>query len=58
MRLLKDLFNEKCPICGSLLDTKSELTSKSIIVKLCPNLHYQKEYHPALETYIESNKVS
>lgn len=58
MRFLKDLFNEKCPKCGSVLHTKSDLASKSIIVKLCPNLHFQKEYHPALETYIESNKVS
>lgn len=58
MSLFKTFFNEKCPKCGRSLDTKANPESKSIIVKMCPNMHYQKEFHPALETYIESNKVS
>ena len=58
MRLFKNLFIEHCPKCNKVLDTKNSNILKSIVIKSCPELHYQKEFHPAFETYIESNKVS
>ncbi|WP_176541281.1 hypothetical protein [Bacillus sp. AFS076308] len=58
MRLFKNLFIEHCPKCNKVLETKNSKILKSIVIKSCPELHYQKEFHPAFETYIESNKVS
>ncbi|KAF0815686.1 MULTISPECIES: hypothetical protein [Cytobacillus] len=58
MGLLSRLFNEKCPQCQKTLETNKSNIYKGIIIKSCPNLHYQKEYHPALELYVESGKVS
>jgi phage FluMu protein Com len=52
------LFEEKCPRCQSTLEVKNHSSSKTIIVKACPADHYEKEFHPALETYIETFKVS
>ncbi|CAM3797842.1 hypothetical protein [Mesobacillus thioparans] len=52
------LFEEKCPRCNATLDVKTQPGSKKIIVKACPAGHYEKEFHPALETYIETYKVS
>ncbi|WP_170169048.1 hypothetical protein [Mesobacillus subterraneus] len=53
-----NFFKEKCPHCKEILQLKNNPDSKSIIIKECPAGHYQKEFHPALETYIESHKVS
>ncbi|MEO2076091.1 MAG: hypothetical protein ABGX20_12050 [Bacillus sp. (in: firmicutes)] len=58
MRFLKNLFVEHCPKCNKVLETHHSNTLKSIIIKSCPEQHYQKEFHPALETYIETHKVS
>ncbi|WP_160726024.1 hypothetical protein [Bacillus sp. USDA818B3_A] len=55
MHLLKRLFNEHCPTCNKVLETKNSNVLKSIVIKTCPENHYQKEFHPAFETYIESN---
>lgn len=52
------LFVEKCPRCKAALEVKDQPSSKAIIIKACPTGHYEKEYHPALETFIEKNKVS
>ncbi|MGG3564435.1 hypothetical protein ABES03_22860 [Neobacillus rhizosphaerae] len=57
MRFLKNLFVELCPKCNKVLETHHSNPIKSIIIKSCPDQHYQKEFHPALETYIESNKL-
>ncbi|WP_316099237.1 hypothetical protein [Bacillus siamensis] len=35
------------------LDTTKSNAFHGIIVKTCPSHHYQKEFHPALETFIE-----
>ena len=53
-----NLFVEKCPRCKTPLEVKNNPLSKTIIIKTCPSGHYEKEFHPALETYIERNKVS
>ena len=58
MRIFKNLFIEHCPKCNKVLETQNSRTLKAVVIKTCPNHHYQKEFHPALETYIESNKVS
>jgi hypothetical protein len=53
-----NLFVEKCPLCKAGLEVKDHPSSKTIIIKACPSGHYEKEFHPALETYIERTKVS
>ncbi|WHX38475.1 hypothetical protein QNH36_12215 [Mesobacillus sp. AQ2] len=53
-----NLFKEKCPRCDATLKVKKQLESKTIIVKVCPSAHYEKEFHPALETYIETYRIS
>lgn len=51
-------FVEKCPRCKAALEVKDNPSCKAIIIKACPAGHYEKEFHPALETYIETIKVS
>ncbi len=58
MSLIKCLFTDKCPICNKVLETNNSNFFKATIIKTCPDNHYQKEFHPALETYIESTNVS
>jgi hypothetical protein len=58
MHILKKLFVEHCPICDKQLETYNSNTLKSIVIKSCPDGHYQKEFHPAFEAYIESNTSS
>lgn len=58
MNLINRFFIDKCPICNKVLETNKSNFLKATIVKTCPENHYQKEFHPALETYIESSKVS
>jgi hypothetical protein len=58
MNLLKHLFADKCPTCKKVLDTTKSNFFKAIVVKTCPDQHYEKEFHPALETYIEIYKGS
>ncbi|AND43069.1 MULTISPECIES: hypothetical protein [Bacillaceae] len=57
-RFFKSFFNEKCPTCNKNLVSDKTNSLLSIVIKSCPDNHFQKEYHPALETYVESNKVS
>jgi len=54
MKMLKNLFNEKCPICREVLISKKTSAFDAIVIKSCPQNHYQKEFHPAIETSIES----
>jgi len=58
MSFLKRLFSDKCPTCNKVLNTNKSNFLKARVIKTCPENHYQKEFHPALETYIESDKVS
>jgi len=58
MTFFKRFLNEKCPTCNKDLETNKSNIYKSVVVKSCPENHFQKEYHPALESYIETNKVS
>ncbi|MDC3414731.1 hypothetical protein NC797_16835 [Aquibacillus sp. 3ASR75-11] len=54
MNILKNLFIEKCPKCkDTLVNKPNTLTTQ--IIKFCPNGHYEKEFHPALESYIEKH---
>lgn len=46
---------DTCPTCKKVLETKQSNFLKAIVIKTCPDNHYQKEFHPALESYIESN---
>lgn len=55
MLFLKKLFIEHCPKCNKVLETQNSNIIKAVVIKSCPNQHYQKEFHPALETYIESH---
>lgn len=55
MSFLKKLFTEECPTCKDQLVSKSD-TLFSQIIKFCPNGHYEKEFHPALETWVETYK--
>jgi hypothetical protein len=54
MFFLKNLFIERCPSCKKILETYRSDFYKSVVIKSCPKKHYQKEFHPALEMYIES----
>lgn len=58
MAFLKKLFIERCPTCNKILETHQSKSLKAVVIKSCPNQHYQKEFHPAFETYIETYKVS
>ncbi|MDF0728637.1 hypothetical protein PY093_18535 [Cytobacillus sp. S13-E01] len=58
MGFLNRLLAEKCPKCNKRLETNRSNILKSLVIKSCPDSHFQKEYHPAFETYIESDKVS
>lgn len=58
MQLFKELFLERCPKCKKVLETHHSRPLKAVVIKSCPDNHYQKEFHPAFETYIEKNKVS
>ncbi|WP_042455554.1 hypothetical protein [Neobacillus dielmonensis] len=58
MHFLKKLLIEHCPICNTILETKNSNVLSSVVIKTCPENHYQKEFHPAFETYIESYAVS
>jgi phage FluMu protein Com len=50
----KNLFIVRCPSCKEILETHKSDVYKSVVIKSCPKKHYQKEFHPALEMYIES----
>lgn len=54
MGFLKSLFTEKCPSCHKPLVTNKTSVLSNIVIKSCPENHFKKEFHPALETYIES----
>ncbi|WP_164745649.1 hypothetical protein [Neobacillus mesonae] len=58
MSIFKNLFMEHCPKCKKVLETKHSKPLQSIVIKSCPENHYHKEFHPALETYIETYKIS
>ncbi|WP_039075760.1 MULTISPECIES: hypothetical protein [Bacillus] len=58
MKVLTFLFSERCPTCNKKLKTTKSNALQSIIIKACPNHHYQKECHPALETFIECGQVA
>ncbi|UOQ93942.1 hypothetical protein MUO14_02905 [Halobacillus shinanisalinarum] len=51
---IKNLFKEKCPQCKEHLTVNRTSLLSSQVVKFCPKGHYEKEYHPALESYIET----
>lgn len=54
MKWMRLLFIEQCPKCKKTLETSRSNIWKSLVIKSCPDHHYQKEFHPALETYIET----
>jgi hypothetical protein len=53
MNLFSRLLQERCPVCDKVIDTVKSQNLHSIVIKEC-ELHYRKEFHPALETYIET----
>jgi len=57
MKRWPSFFAERCPKCKSALEVSKSNALQGKVVKTCPNLHYQKEFHPALETYIEHDDV-
>lgn len=54
MRFFKNLFKDKCPTCYEILQLKSGEVFFSKTIKSCPKGHYEREFHPALESYIET----
>ncbi|MCD7035673.1 hypothetical protein LRR81_15620 [Metabacillus sp. GX 13764] len=56
MSLFSRLFTEKCPKCQQKLVLDTNKQSYSMVVKVCPENHYEKVYHPALESFIEIEK--
>lgn len=56
MGIFKSLFIEHCPECNKVLETRHSNFFKAVVIKSCPGCHYQKEFHPAFETYIESRR--
>ncbi|WP_404900491.1 hypothetical protein PV791_06315 [Priestia filamentosa] len=58
MKLWNFLFSERCPKCKETLNTTKSKALYGMIIKTCPNHHYQKEFHPALEAFIERHQVS
>jgi len=58
MKFFKLFLDERCPKCKKTLETTKSNILYATVIKHCPDNHYQKEYHPALETFIESDKVS
>ncbi|MBY0030887.1 hypothetical protein H7K20_27935 [Priestia aryabhattai] len=58
MRLWDILLKERCPKCKKVLNTRKSNALSATVIKSCPDNHYQKEFHPALETFVESDKVS
>ncbi|RFU69283.1 hypothetical protein D0469_10095 [Peribacillus saganii] len=56
LNILKYLFLDICPKCKKRLNTNKSNKILSLIVKSCPDEHFEKVYHPALETYVEINK--
>ncbi|MDP4104778.1 MAG: hypothetical protein Q8935_07480 [Bacillota bacterium] len=57
MNIFKKLFVEHCPLCNKVLETQDSNFLKAIVIKSCPDNHYRKEFHPAIEAYIESNPL-
>ncbi|WP_409252647.1 hypothetical protein V1502_01580 [Bacillus sp. SCS-153A] len=53
-----NIFKEKCPKCNRTLVTHKSKVFSLVVIKSCPEKHFEKEYHPALESYIESHKIS
>lgn len=53
--MLKHLFTLKdvCPTCKKVLTIDTVHFFSSHITKQCPDGHYERESHPALETPIE-----
>jgi phage FluMu protein Com len=56
MSILNHLFVEKCPTCKENLAVNKTNPLSTQVIKSCPNGHYEKEFHPALESYIETVK--
>ncbi|MFB4163941.1 hypothetical protein ACE1TI_08880 [Alteribacillus sp. JSM 102045] len=56
MTLLRKLLHDYCPSCKQPLITKKSNVFSAEVIKTCPKGHYKKEFHPAIETYIETTK--
>ncbi|SDI36620.1 hypothetical protein SAMN05192534_13912 [Alteribacillus persepolensis] len=52
--MLSRLFREACPVCKKTLTAKS--MPAGAVTKYCQDGHYQKEFHPSMETYVETTK--
>jgi hypothetical protein len=50
------LFKDVCPNCKQTLKHDKSHILFGRIIKHCPDGHYEKEYHPAYETYVETVK--
>lgn len=58
MSLLTKLTQEKCPVCKETLTTDKSNILFSHVIKACPNDHYEKEFIPSLEGYVEHFNVT
>lgn len=56
MDVISKLTQERCPICKDTLITNKSNTLFSHIIKSCPRDHYEKEFIPSLEGYVEHYK--
>nr|WP_270879052.1 hypothetical protein [Paenibacillus aestuarii] len=53
MTFIKLITQEKCPVCHETLITNKSNVLLSHIIKTCPKNHYEKEFIPSLEGYVE-----
>ncbi|NOU73600.1 hypothetical protein GC098_19605 [Paenibacillus sp. LMG 31458] len=58
MSLFNNLTQEKCPVCKEKLTTYKSDILLSHVIKSCPQDHYEKEFIPSLEGYVEHYKVA
>lgn len=57
MTFINKLTQEKCPVCNETLITDKSKPLFSHVIKSCPNDHYEKEFIPSLEGYVEHYNV-
>lgn len=53
MGFINRMTQEKCPICNETLIADKSNVLLSHIIKACPKNHYEKEFIPSLEGYVE-----
>lgn len=56
VKFLKWIIDEKCPHCKNKLDSSKTFSFVGKISKYCSSCSYRKEFHPGLQTVVETTK--